>query len=238
MGLTVLAFSPHPDDVELRCGGTLIKLSDRGYATGVVDLTAGEMGTRGSVVEREGEAAEATRILSLHCRENLGIPDGNIELTQENKLKVIKAIRRHRPRMILLPYWEDRHPDHAHASRLIFDAAYLSGLSKLDTGQEAYRPEILVYYMCYFEFAPSFVVDVSREHGRKMEAIRAYRSQFYNADYKAEETMLSKPEFLEDLEMRSRYYGSLIGARHGEPFLVRGGVRLVTPMSLIEGGAP
>ena len=235
MTLRALAFSPHPDDVELRCGGTLIKLTARGYTVGVIDLSAGEMATRGSAGEREKESGEAGKILSLHFRENLGIPDGNIGLTQENKLKVIKAIRRHRPQMVMLPFWEDRHPDHAHASRLIFDAAYLSGLSKLDSGQEAFRPHILVYYMGYFEFTPSFVVDVSLEHKSKMKAIRAYRSQFYNPDYEAEETMLSKPEFLEDLESRSRYYGSLIGARYGEPFLLRGGVELDTPMSLLKG---
>ena len=237
MALSTLAFSPHPDDVELRCGGTLIKLSDGGHSTGVIDLTIGEMSTRGSTPEREREreAEESSKILSLQCRENLAIPDGNVRLSEDNKLKVIRAIRRYRPRVLMLPYWEDRHPDHAHASRLIFDAAYLSGLSKLDTGQKAHRPEILVYYMGYFEFTPSFVVDVSAEHERKMEAIRAYRSQFYNPDYQAEETMLSKPEFLEDLELKSRYYGSLIGATYGEPFLVRGSIRLDTPFRLIEG---
>ncbi len=222
MEIDVLGFGAHRDDIELTCGGTMLKLIDQGYKTGIIDLTAGEMGTRGSAEEREKEAEDAARLLGVQCRENLRIPDANIELNMENKLKVVAAIRKYKPRLILLPYWEDRHPDHAHAGQLIAEAAFISGLSKLDTGQPKHRPEKILYYMCHYEFEPSFVVDVTDQHERKMEAIRAYKSQIYNPSYAGEPTLISSPEYIESIEVRSRYYGGLINKKHGEPFLLRG----------------
>lgn len=233
MELDVLAFGAHRDDIELTCGGTMIKLADQGYKTGIVDLTAGEMGTRGSAEEREREAEEAAKILRVQCRENLGIPDSNIEINFENKLKVVEAIRRYRPRLILLPYWEDRQPDHAHTSQLVFEASFLAGLSKLDTGQPNHRPEKLVYYKCHYEFEPSFVVDVTEQYEKKMEAIRAYESQIYNPDYPGEQTLISSPEYIESIEVKSRYYGGLIGKMHGEPFLVRETLEVEDIMTLL-----
>jgi bacillithiol biosynthesis deacetylase BshB1 len=168
MELDVLAFGAHRDDIELTCAGTMIKLVDQGYSTGIIDITAGEMGTRGSAEERAAEAETAAKILRVQCRDNLGIPDANIELSRENKLKVVKAIRKYKPRIVLLPYWEDRHPDHAHAGQLVFEAAFIAGLSKLDTGQPKHRPEKLIYYMCHYEFKPSFIVDVTDQYERKM----------------------------------------------------------------------
>jgi len=221
MKLDVLAFGAHRDDVELTCAGTMIKLVDQGYKTGIIDITAGEMGTRGSAEERAAEAEAAARILGVQCRDNLGIPDANIERNMENKLKVVKVIRKYKPEIVILPYWEDRHPDHAHASQLVFEAAFIAGLSKLDTGQQKHRPEKLVYYMCHYEFEPSFVVDVTEQHERKIEAIKAYRSQIYNPSYPGEYTLISSPEYFESIEVRSRYYGGLIGKKYGEPFLVR-----------------
>jgi bacillithiol biosynthesis deacetylase BshB1 len=221
MELDVLAFAAHRDDIELTCGGTMIKLVDQGYRTGIIDLTAGEMGTRGSAEERAIEAAEAAKILRVQCRDNLGIPDSNIEISRENKLKVVEAIRRYKPKLLLLPYWEDRQPDHAHTSRLVFEAAFLAGLSKLDAEQPKHRPEKLVYYMCHYEFRPSFVVDVTEQHERKMEAIRAYKSQIHNPDYPGEQTLISSPEYIESIEVRSSYYGGLIRKKYGEPFLAR-----------------
>ena len=221
MELDVLAFGAHRDDIELTCGGTMIKLVDQGYKTGIIDLTAGEMGTRGSAEERAAEAEKAAKLLQVRCRENLRIPDSNIEISWENKIKVVKAIRRHRPIIVLLPYWEDRQPDHAHTSQLVFEAAFLAGLSKLDTGQLKHRPEKLVYYKCHYRFDPSFVVDVTEQHERKMEAIRAYKSQIYNPNYPGEHTLISSPEYIEAIEVQSRYYGGLIRKKHGEPFLVR-----------------
>lgn len=235
MKLDVLAFAAHRDDIELTCGGAMIKLVDQGYRTGIVDLTAGEMGTRGSVQERAREAEEAAKILCVRCRDNLGIPDADIEINAENKLKVVGAIRRYRPRLVLLPYWEDRHPDHAHTSQLVFEGAFLAGLSKLDpdTGQPKHRPEKLVYYMCQYEFEPSFIVDVTEQHERKMEAILCFKSQVHNPDYPGEQTLISSAEYLESIAVRSRYYGGLIGKKHGEPFLVREMLEVADMTSLI-----
>ena len=232
MDLDVLAFGAHRDDIELTCAGTMIKLVDQGYKTGIVDLTAGEMGTRGSAEEREREAQESAKILQVQCRENLGIPDAHIETNTENKLKIIAVIRRYRPRIVLLPYWEDRHPDHANAGRLIAEAAFVAGLSKLDTGQAAHRPEKLIYYMCHYEFQPSFIVDVTDQHERKMAAVRCFGSQIYNPNYPGEQTLISSPEYLESIETRSRYYGWHIRKKYGEPFLTRDALEVRDIMNL------
>lgn len=234
MDLDVLAFAAHRDDVELTCAGTLIKLVDRGYKVGIVDLTAGEMGTRGTAEEREQEASEATRVMGVAIRENLHIPDGYVQATDNHERKVIRVIRAYRPRLLFLPYWEDRHPDHAHTGRLVASAWFKSGLTKLDTGQPAHRPERLLYYMCHHRFEPTFVVDVTDQHERKMQAIRAFRSQIYNPAYAAEGTYISRKEYLEELEARSRYYGSLIGRRYGEPFLLREMLEVEDPFSLVR----
>ena len=235
MELDVLAFGAHRDDIELTCGGTMIKLENQGYKTGIIDLTAGEMGTRGSAGERAEEAEQAAKILRVQCRDNLRIPDANIEINIENKSRVIEAIRKYRPRLVLLPYWADRHPDHAHTGQLVFEAAFLAGLSKLDTQQPKHRPEKVVYYMCHYEFEPSFVVDVTEQHERKMEAIRAYKSQIYNPNYTGEQTLISSAEYFESIEVRSRYYGGLIGAKYGEPFLVREMLEAEDIMTLVRG---
>jgi bacillithiol biosynthesis deacetylase BshB1 len=232
MELDILAFGAHRDDIELTCAGTVIKLADQGYRTGIIDLTAGEMGTRGSVEEREREAEEAAKVMGVLCRDNLGIPDANIEINTENKLKVVRAIRKYSPGLVFLPYWEDRHPDHAHAGQLVSEASFLAGLAKLDTGQPKHRPEKLVYYMCHYEFKPSFIVDVTEQHERKMEAIRSYKSQIYNPNYPGEQTLISSAEYLESIEVRSRYYGGLIRERYGEPFFVIGVLEIEDIMSL------
>ena len=232
MELDVLAFGAHRDDIELTCAGTMIKLVDQGYKTGIIDLTAGEMGTRGSAEERAKEAESSAKILQVQARENLGIPDANIEINMDNKLKVVKAMRRYRPRIIFLPYWEDRHPDHAHAGQLVSEAAFIAGLSKLDTGQPKHRPEKLIYYMCQYEFQPSFIVDVTEQHERKMAAIRCFESQIYNPNYPGEQTMISSPEYMESIEVRSRYYGWHIKKTYGEPFLMREALEVEDIMAL------
>lgn len=233
MDLDVLAFGAHRDDIELTCGGTMIKLADNGYRTGIIDLTAGEMGTRGSVEERENEAKEAGEILKVRCRENLGVSDADIRLNDENKHKVVEVIRKYRPKIVLLPYWTDRHPDHAHAGQLVSEASFLAGLSKLKPGLPKYRPERLIYYMCHYQFTPSFIVDVSEQHERKMRAIHAYKSQVHNPAYPGEQTYISSPEYLESIEVRSRYYGWLIGAKYGEPFFLRETLEVNDIMSLV-----
>ncbi|MFC1716440.1 bacillithiol biosynthesis deacetylase BshB1 [Candidatus Poribacteria bacterium] len=232
MELDVLAFASHRDDIELTCAGTMIKLVDQGYKTGIIDLTAGEMGTRGSAEERAKEAEESAKILQIQHRENLGIPDANIEINMENKLKIVKAMRKYRPRIIFLPYWEDRHPDHARTGKLVSEAAFIAGLSKLDTGQPKHRPEKLIYYMCQYEFEPSFIVDVTEQHERKMAAARCFKSQIYNPDYPGEQTMISSPEYMESIEVRSRYYGWRIKKTYGEPFLVREALEVEDIMAL------
>lgn len=235
MELDVLAFAAHRDDLELTCAGTLIKLVDRGYRVGIVDLTAGEMGTRGTAEEREQEASEAAHVMGVAVRENLHIPDGYVQVAEENERKVIRTIRTYRPQLLFLPYWEDRHPDHAHAGRLVASAWFKSGLAKLDTNQPSYRPERLLYYMCHYRVEPTFVVDVTDQHERKMQAIQAFRSQVHNPSYEAEETYISRKEYLEEIEARSRYYGSLIGRRYGEPFLLREMLEVEDPFSLVRG---
>ena len=233
MHIDVLAFGAHPDDIELTCAGTIIKLHATGYKTGVIALTRGELGTRGTAEIRAQEFEAAEKIMGLSVHKMLDIPDGNIAATQENKLKVIREIREHKPRIVFAPYWKVRHPDHGHASHLVREAAFFSGLKKIDTGQEAHRPFKVIFYPGRFEFVPSFIVDVSQYHGQKVEAIQAYKSQFHNPEknkYGDEETNISTPEFLEAIITRDKQYGSYIGVKYGEPFLVREAMRLDDPV--------
>ncbi|MFQ6093377.1 MAG: bacillithiol biosynthesis deacetylase BshB1 [bacterium] len=225
MAFDIVAFAAHQDDLELACGGTLIKMLEKGYTVGIVDLTQGEMGTRGTAGQRLVEAQEAAKIMGVRHRENLGLPDACIEVSAENKMKIVKVVRRFRPRIVLLPYWEDRHPDHAATARLVYEGAFLAGLAKLDTGQERFRPNRYIYYMCHYTFTPSFVVDITDQFEKKWKAIKAYKSQFFNPDnvrsVAEPQTFLSTENFVDRIITRYRYYGSLIGAEYGEPFLVR-----------------
>jgi len=233
MHIDVLAFGAHPDDIELTCGGTIVKLGAMGYKTGVIALTQGELGTRGTAEIRAREFEAAGKIMGLSVHKMLDIPDGNVSVTQENKLKVIQEIREYKPRIVFAPYWKVRHPDHGHTSHLVREAAFFSGLKKIDSGQEAHRPFKVIYYPCRFEFKPSFVVDISEYHQRKVEAIQAYKSQFHNPEkdkYGDEETNISTPEFLEAIITRDKQYGSYIGVKYGESFLVRESMRLDDPI--------
>jgi bacillithiol biosynthesis deacetylase BshB1 len=218
MDLDALAFGAHADDVELGCGGTLIKLAELGHRTGIAVLTRGEMATRGSAEIRAGEFTNA---------------DGRVERTWENKLKIIGVLRAHRPKIVFAPYWVDRHPDHEEASCLVRQAAYLSGLKKIETGDPPFRPHKVIYYQTRFEFTPSFIVDISGVHERKMGAIRAYGSQFHRpgqAGPGSEETLIGRPEFLATIETRDRHSGAQIGVMFGEPFLVREALKLEDPV--------
>lgn len=233
MDLDALAFGAHADDVELACGGTLAKLSGLGHKTGIVVLTRGEMATRGSAEIRAREFAASAEILGLMAHEMLDIPDGRVEVTWENKIKIIGALRAHRPGIVFAPYWVDRHPDHEQTSHLVRHAAYLAGLVKIDTGQPPFRPYKVIYYQARFEFTPSFIVDVSDAHEQKMKAVRAYGSQFHRPDLAgpgAGETLIGKPAFLDSIETRGRHYGSHIGVKYGEPFLVREALKLTDPV--------
>lgn len=225
--LDAIAFGPHPDDVEIGCGGTLAKLAQQGYACGIVDLTEGEMGTRGTVEERCRESAAAAAILNAQIRLNLHIPDAGITASPENRLKVIEVIRRYRPALVFAPYPEDRHPDHGHASLLVTEACFYAGVKKIaPAGPPPHRPARLIYYMVTYEFTPSFLVDISQQLAVKLEAIKAHRSQFYNPAYDGEETFISSKDYLEALEFRARHFGWKAGVRYAEPFWVREAILL------------
>ena len=234
MKLDALAFGAHPDDIELTCAGTLLKLQARGHKTGVVSLTRGELGTRGDSETREREFAAAARILSVQAHSMLNLPDGDLNCNWENKLAVIREIRRFKPGIVFAPYWEDRHPDHARASDLVREASFLAGLAKIDTGQEAHRPNRVIFYPSRYEFKPSFIVDVSEFHHRKMEAIQAYKSQFHHSEklrFGETETNISHPAFIRAIAARAKQYGSYIGVEYGEPFLVREPINLDDPVA-------
>lgn len=228
MDIDVLAFGAHPDDVELGCGGTVAKLTAEGKRVVIVDLTAGELGSRGNAEIRLKEAEKAGKKLNLVERLNLGLPDGNIEQSRENIIKVIKIIRKYRPKAILVTPHFERHPDHESANRLVRTALFKSGLHKIETEldgkkQEPYRTRRLFAYMMSYQFSrrPDFYVDISDYFEKKMEAIYCYASQVHIEGQKNEnepETRLSRPEFLLELEARARYFGTLIGVKYAEAF--------------------
>jgi len=229
--LHLLAFGAHPDDVELAVGGTICSLTRAGYKVGVVDLTRGELGTRGTSELREEEAHNAAEIMGLEVRENLEIPDGQIGNIQQNQLRVIRSVRRHRPHIALIGAPECRHPDHGAGTRLCAESFFYAGLAKVETfeedgsPQEPWRPHHVLHYMQSIPFEPTFVVDVSLVWEQRMKAMQAFRSQFYNPDYEVDEpeTFVSNKGFFEWVEARARTYGYRIGATYGEPLLYRHG---------------
>lgn len=236
MELDILAFAAHPDDIELTCSGTIIKSVKKGYRVGAIDLTQGELGTRGTAEQRKVEAAQAGEIMGLSVRENLGLPDGNIEINKENKLKIIRLLRRYRPLIIFVPYWRCRHYDHAHCSQLVSEAAFYSGLVKIETGEPPFRPKRVIYYRCRSEFTPSFVVDITPHFHIKWEAIMAYKSQF--SEEAAVPGVVDTGYFLETIKNISRYYGSLIGVEYGEPFIVKEALEVDDPVDFFRNISP
>jgi N-acetylglucosamine malate deacetylase 1 len=226
MQLDIVAFGAHPDDVELFAGGTLAKMAVHGYATGIVDMTRGELGTRGTPARRAKEAKEAARILGVKVRENLGLPDGEITVDSQSRLKVIRMLRKYRPLLVLTHYWEDRHPDHISTSRLVAEAAHHSGLAKIDTGQERFRPRAILYFKLPPRIFPDFVVDVSDAAEQRMKAIEAHQSQLFDAASREPATYLSHPDFLAQVESVASYYGTLIGKAKGEGFVTKGVVEI------------
>ncbi len=229
----VLAFGAHPDDVELGCGGTLYKLTQAGHRVAIADLTEGEMGSRGTVADRYREAEAAAQILGVSQRVNLKIPDTRIELNAENREKVIRLVRELQPKLVFAPYPDDRHPDHIHASHLVREACFYAGLKKVLPELPLHRPERVIYYPCTYQFQPAFVVDISAEFSVKMEAIRAYRSQFYNPDWQGAPTFISTEEFLKSVEVRARHYGWQAGVTYAEPFWMREPLVLPDIMALL-----
>ncbi len=222
MRLDMLAFGAHPDDVELFAGGTMAKMAALGYSTGIVDMSRGELGTRGTPAVRKKEAAKAAKILGVKVRENLAFADGNVPVTASARLKVIRVLRKYRPRLVLTHYWDDRHPDHVNTSRLVAEAVHHAGLAKIRTGQERYRPPALLFFKLPTTLVPSFVVDVSDFSDQRMAAIAAYRSQLYNPSSTEPSTTLSHPDFLTVVEGIHTFYGTQIGKRKGEAFHIKG----------------
>ena len=219
MRLDLLAIAAHPDDAELTCGGTLALAVQQGHKVGILDLVAGEAGSRGSAVRRGAEAARAARVLGVHARENAGLRDAHLHNTDETRRAVITWIQKFRPRTVILPFPIGRHPDHRVASELGRDACYLAGLSKYDAPGKPHRPFKILYALAYREdpVKPTFVVDISRTFGAKMRAIRCYPSQFDAAD-SAGEIFPTGQHLYELVETQSAHYGSLIRSRYGEPF--------------------
>jgi len=218
MPLDILALAAHRDDVEQTCAGTLLKMAERGYRTGILDLTQGEMGTRGTAEDREREAAEAARILKVAWRHALDIPDGRVENTWENRLKVVSVLREQRPRVLILPYWEGRHPDHYTASILGYEAAFLSGLAKLPLEGPAHRPFKIIYASLYRDVRPTFVVDITDQFETRFAALMAYKSQF--TDQEAGSGIFpAQKEIRARIESMARYYGMFGGVTYAEPFL-------------------
>jgi bacillithiol biosynthesis deacetylase BshB1 len=234
--LDALAVFSHPDDAELSAAGTLLKLKSLGYRTGVLDITRGEMGTRGTMEGRAAEALEAARILKVDVRLNLEQPDGHVWLTEESRSAMVRVIRRHKPKVILTSHWDDPHPDHAATSRIVRDAARLASMRRYDEdfGLDAVRMPSLAHVVFSRRIVPSFIVDVSEFVEEKMSAIRAHASQFYRADAGDEpETRISDKNFLQQIEWRMRYYGSLIGVAAGEAFYVREALNIEDPVRLL-----
>jgi len=219
MSLDVLAIAAHPDDVEQTCGGTLIKMAEKGYRTGVLDLTAGNMGTRGTPEQRLEEAAEAAKVMLVSQRDNMRFPDARLENTISARMSLALKIREMRPRTVILPYWEGRHPDHYRAAEIGYEACFLAGLKKLDEYSEPHRPYKVIYSSIYANVTPSFVVDISAQFDRRMAALLSYRSQYGGGE--GGDLFPQEQEIRERLGAIARFYGNLVGVKYGEPYVVK-----------------
>ena len=227
----VLAIAAHRDDVEQTCGGTLLRMASRGLRTAILDLTQGETGTRGTSEDRAREAAEAARVLGVVWRQALDLPDGAIENSLENRMKIVPVLRQLRPRVVILPYWQARHPDHAVVAQLGYEACFLSGLAKIDTGSAPHRPFKIVYASLYQDVRPSFVVDITPFVEQRHAALMAYQSQYANQEA-GSALFVAEEEIRERTFAEARHYGLLAGVRFGEPF-VQKEVGLVDDLTLV-----
>jgi bacillithiol biosynthesis deacetylase BshB1 len=228
--IDLLAIAAHPDDVEQTCGGTLLRMAEAGYRTGIIDLTAGDMGTRGTPEIRVSESADAAKILKVSHRENLHFPDARLENSMAGRMTLAQRVRELKPRTVILPYWEGRHPDHYRASELGYEACFLAGLKKLDQYTEAHRPYKIVYSSVYANITPSFVVDVTQYFERRMASLFAYRSQYTEVGNGGD--FPDETEIRDRLSAVARFYGNLIGVKYGEPFAVKETMRVDDIVSL------
>ena len=234
--IDILAIFAHPDDLELTVGGTLLKMKSLGYKTGGLDVTRGDMGTRGTVEGRAVEAEDAAKILKLDVRENLGLPDGHVFVTDEYRVKLVRALRRLKPKVILTHQIDDPHPDHNYITQLVRESARLSSMKNYDGdfGQERINVPKVAHNTFSRRVIPSFIVDISDFLEEKMDAIKAHKSQFYNPESNELETRLTDKNFLDELENRSKYFGSLIGVKAGEPYFVREALNVEDPIELLS----
>jgi bacillithiol biosynthesis deacetylase BshB1 len=217
----LLFFGAHPDDIELSAGGTIVAAVKRGLRVGMVDLTRGEMGTRGTAATRKREARNSAKILGAMFREQLDFGDGALRTGREEELILVDVIRQTRPRLVFAPYPDDRHPDHTRTGKLVTESAFYSGLKQLKTSQDEHRPQTTIYYLQNYMLPPSFVVDVSAAWKTKMRSIAAFKSQFHDPRSKEPATFISDPKFLAMIDARGRHFGALIGASFGEAFVTK-----------------
>jgi len=219
--LDILAIAAHPDDVELTCGGTMIKMADAEYRVGILDLSAGESGTRGSASLRQKESRRASRIMGIVHRNNLGLPDAGIEDVREHKLRIAQKVRELRPRTVVLPYWEGRHPDHYTTGQIGYEACFLAGLAKLRLEGRPHRPHKIIYASLYVpSVRPSFVVDITAQFEKKLKSILCYSSQF-SPRRDVQSLFPSRADLRERVGSLARHFGLMIGVRYGEPFIMR-----------------
>jgi len=227
MKLDLLAIAAHPDDVELTCGGTLLKMAHSGYKTGILDLTAGEMGTRGTPETRAKEAAKAAKLLRVSWRGTLGVPDSDVQPSRQHKLRLASVIRELRPKTVILPYWEARHPDHYHASTLGYEGCFLAGLKQLPIDGEPHRPFKILYSTAFASVHPTFVVDITPQFGQRRRAILAFSSQFCppkgqsSREFNKTNVFLAIDRLEAQMNQLARHYGEMIGVKYGEPFLIK-----------------
>lgn len=219
MKLDILAFGAHPDDIELGCSGTILKHLKNGLKIGVIDLTKGELGTRGTVETRNKETIQATNVLGIDLRENMDFKDGMFENNENNKIALIKKIREYRPEIVLTNAPTDRHPDHGRSSDLTIDSCFLSGLEKIETGQDVWRPKHIYHYIQFNTILPDFVVDITEEMDKKLESVLCYKTQFYNPESKESETIISSEDFLESVKYRAKDLGRQSDCKYAEGFI-------------------
>lgn len=219
MKLDILIFGAHPDDVELGCGGTVIKEVQRGKKVGIIDLTRGELGTRGTAETRAKETAAASKILGVSIRENMNFKDGFFKDDEEHKIALVKMIRKYQPDIVITNAVSDRHPDHGRGSQITVDACFLSGLEKIETGQKTWRPEAIYHYIQFNNLTPDVVIDISDQMEMKLEAVKAYTTQFYDPDNKESETIISSKGFLDSVSYRAKDLGRQSNCNYAEGFL-------------------
>ena len=233
MKLDILVFGAHPDDVELGCGGTILKHIKQGLKVGIIDLTNGELGTRGTSLTRFDETKKATKVLGVHIRENMGFKDGFFENNERNRIDLIKKIRKYQPEIVITNAPSDRHPDHGRASDLTLVSCFLSGLEKIDTSQKVWRPKHIYHYIQFNNILPDFIVDISNEMDKKIESVLCYKTQFYNPNSDESETIISSKDFLESIKYRAKDLGRQSNCKYAEGFITNQNLKVNSLTDLI-----